>query len=92
MCCKLGVLIVDTSRVKVVSGGANAFLRKITMPFYFKSWIKEGVRVYCVFFVEDSGRPFRFKKFVLFGEWGLDLFKHKRILFGSDTLICSEVF
>lgn len=45
-----------------------------------------------VFFVEDSGRPFRFKGFVLLGEWVLDLFKHKKILSGSDTLICSEVF
>lgn len=92
LCCKFGVLIIDTSRVKVVSGGVNACLRKSTMPFYFKSWIKEGVRIYCIFFVEDSGRPFRFKGFVLLGEWVLDLFKHKKILSGSDTLICSEVF
>ena len=49
LCCKLGVLIIDTSRVKVVSGGVNACLRKSTMPFYFKSWIKEGVRIYCIF-------------------------------------------
>ena len=42
--------------------------------------------------MKDSGRPFRFKRFVLLGEWVLDLFKHKKILPGSDTLICSEVF
>lgn len=57
--------------------------------------LKVGLKRECgsiVFFVEDSGRPFRFKRFVLLGEWVLDLFKHKKILPGSDTLICSEVF
>ncbi|SOB53534.1 hypothetical protein PLUA15_370004 [Pseudomonas lundensis] len=36
MCRKISVLIVDTSRVKVVSGWVNAYLRKSKMPFLFE--------------------------------------------------------
>lgn len=42
--------------------------------------------------MEDSGRPVSFKKLVLPGESGPDLFKYIRIWSGSDKLICSEVF
>ncbi|MBM1185045.1 hypothetical protein H4P02_23255 [Pseudomonas lundensis] len=76
---KISVLIVDTSRVKVVSGGVNAYLRKSKMPFLFEELDSRENADLSSYFVEDSGRPVSFKRLVLPGESGPDLFKYIRI-------------
>ena len=73
---KISVLIVDTSRVKVVSGGVNAYLRKSKMPFLFEELDSRENADLSSYFVEDSGRPVSFKRLVLPGESGPDLFKN----------------
>ena len=66
--------------------------KKSKMLFLFEELDSRENADLSSFFVEDSGRPVSFKRLVLPGESGPDLFKYKRIWSGSDTLICSEVF
>lgn len=92
VCRGLNVLIVDSARIEVFSTkGENIFSKKYNAVLFEELDPRKDTDPLSSF-VEDNGRPVRFKKLILPSEWDLDLFKYKRMLSGSDTLICSERF
>ncbi|WP_248741315.1 MULTISPECIES: Imm43 family immunity protein [unclassified Pseudomonas] len=91
-CNSFNVNMVDSVRIDVVSEGGKCISSKHYNAVLFDEL---DVRTNCdpaSTFVEEKGRPIRFKKLVLAEDWKFDLFKYRRQVSGSDSLICSQVF
>jgi hypothetical protein len=92
ICNKVNVNIVDSVRIEVVSEAGERISSKNYNAVLFDEM---DVRKNCdpaSTFVEENGRPVRFKKLILPDEWDLDIFKYRRLVSGSDSLICSQSF
>ena len=92
VCRKTNVNIIDSVRIEVLSEAGKRISEKNYNAVLFDEL---DVRTNCdpaSTFVEENGRPVRFKKLVLPPEWGLDLFKYRRLISGSDSLVCSQAF
>lgn len=84
--------MVDSVRIDVVSEGGKCISSKHYNAVLFDEL---DVRTNCdpaSTFVEEKGRAIRFKKLVLAEDWKFDLFKYRRQVSGSDSLICSQSF
>ena len=91
-CHSGNVNIVDSVRIEVLSEAGERISEKNYNAVLFDEL---DVRSNCdpaSTFVEENGRLIRFKKLVLPVEWSLDLFKYRRLVSGSDSLVCSQLF
>lgn len=92
-CNSFNVDVVDSVRIDVVSEGGKCISSKRCKNAVLFDEL--DVRTNCdpaSTFVEEKGRPIRFKKLVLADDWKFDLFKYRRQVSGSDSLICSQAF
>lgn len=91
-CRSVNVNIVDSVKIQVVSEAGERISAKDYNAVFFEEL---DVRQDCdpaSTFVEENGRPIRFKKLILPDAWKRDVFKYKRLISGSDSLICSQSF
>ncbi|MHC3822395.1 Imm43 family immunity protein [Pseudomonas sp. G3-19] len=91
-CRQVEVDIIDSVRIKVLSGAGERISKKDYHAVLFDELDVRANSDPRSIFVEENGRPVRFEKLVFPDEWKLDLFKYKRMISGSGSLVCSEVF
>ena len=92
LCFSLSVEVIDSAKIKVLSIKGESISKKNYNVVIFNELDARLDTDPTSTFVEDEGRPIRFKKLVIPHGLGLDLFKYSRMLSGSDSLICSEQF
>ncbi|WP_148050996.1 Imm43 family immunity protein [Pseudomonas fluorescens] len=91
-CRQVEVNIVDSVQIEVLSEAGERISEKNYHAVLFDELDVRANSDPSSTFVEENGRPVRFKKLVLPDDWTLDLFKFKRLISGSDSLVCSETF
>ncbi|MGF6329337.1 hypothetical protein ABH909_002215 [Pseudomonas sp. BS3782 TE3695] len=91
-CHRLNVSIVDSVKIKVLSESGESISSKNYNAVLFEELDVRSNSDPASTFVEENGRPVRFKKLILSDDWKLDLFKYRRLISGSDSLICSQAF
>lgn len=92
VCKQLNVGVVDSSEVQVLSKSGEAKSKRKYHAVLFREFdiLKDADPATTL--MEEDGVPFRIKKLVLPSNWDFDLFKYRRLISGSNSLICSEVF
>lgn len=91
-CHRLNVSIVDSVKIEVLSESRESISSKSYNAVLFEELDVRSNSDPASTFVEENGRPVRFKKLILSDDWKLDLFKYRRLISGSDSLICSQAF
>ncbi|MGF6153836.1 Imm43 family immunity protein [Pseudomonas fluorescens] len=91
-CNGLNVNIVDGVKIEVLSEAGERISSKNYNAVLFEELDVRSNSDPASTFVEENGRAVRFKRLILPSDWKLDLFKYKRLISGSDSLICSQTF
>lgn len=91
-CRQVEVNIVDSVKIQVLSEAGERISKKDYHAVLFEELDVRANSDPRSTFVEENSKPISFKKLVLPDDWKLDLFKYKRLISGSDSLVCSETF